>query len=112
MPTAFVCIALAFALVYLPLAARAAAPSAAWAKRARQAYAAAAVAFPGFAAGVIVAQLSGADERRLTVLSIGYVAARALHVPATLADLPFMRRALWALALVIIFGLFALPLLT
>jgi len=112
MSTAFLCIALAFALVYVPLVARAVSPRATWAKRAREAYAASAVAFPGFAAAVIVAHLSGADARRLDVLAIAYVVVRALHIPASTMDLGFMRRVLWGLALVIVFALFALPALT
>lgn len=109
MSTAFLCLALAFALVYVPLLARAARPGASWAKRAREAYAAAAVAFPGFAAAVFVAHLAGADTRRTTILAVAYVVARLLHIPAALLDLPFMRRALWGLTLLLILGLFALP---
>ncbi|MBL4685847.1 MAG: MAPEG family protein [Nannocystaceae bacterium] len=112
MPTAFVCIALAFGLVYVPLLARAVWPASSWAKRAREAYAAAAVAFPGFAAAVFVAHIAGADERRMTVLAVAYVVTRALHLPAALLDLGLIRRALWAIALLLIFGLFALPTLT
>jgi len=112
MSTPFLCIALAFALVYVPLVARALAPGAAWAKRAREVYAAGAVAFPGFAAAVFVAHLSQADARRTTVLCIAYVVVRALHIPAATMDLPFMRRALWGGALLIIAGLFLLASVT
>ncbi len=109
MPTAFVCIALAFGLVYVPLLARAASPGSPWAKRAREAYAAAAVAFPGFAAAVFVAHTLAPADRRVRVIAIAYVVARALHIPAAVMGLPFMRRALWGICLLLIFGLFALP---
>ncbi len=109
MPTPFICVALAFALVYAPLLARAMSPQASWEKPAREAYAAAAVAFPGFAAAVFVAHLTVADVRRTTVLSVAYVIVRALHIPAATMNLPFMRRALWGVSLLLIAGLFALP---
>ena len=112
METPHLSLALAFGLVYVPLLARALAPEAAWAPRARQAYAAAAIAYPGFAAATLLALAAGADARRTTVLCIGYVIARALHIPAAILDLGFMRRALWGLSLVLIFALFVLPALT
>ena len=111
MPTHFLCIAVAFALVYVPLGLREAMPKADWARRLKSAYSSAAVGFPGFAAAVILAHLQGSDERRLTVLSVAYVVARGLQIGAVAADLPFMRRALWGLSLFVTLALFALPLL-
>jgi len=127
MTTPFICVLIAFLLIYLPklplsvVMARQPGGYDNKLPRAQQtklegfgARAAAAhyngfEAFPPFAAAVIVAHLSGAHDHRATVLSLAFVVARTLYVAAYLADLDYLRSAIWGIGLLCTIALFCLP---
>ncbi len=69
-------------------------------------------ALVAFAVAVSVAHYAGADARRATIISIAFVVTRALYLGSHLADLEFLRAALWGLGLVLTGFLFCLPLMT
>jgi uncharacterized MAPEG superfamily protein len=52
-------------------------------------------AFPLFAAAVVVAHLTGAPQARVDLLALVFVGARIAYLPAYLADLAWLRSALW-----------------
>lgn len=53
-------------------------------------------AFPSFAASVILAQLAGVAETRITVLAVAFVGLRIAHGLLYLADRPTLRSLAWA----------------
>lgn len=127
MTTPFVCVLIAYLLVYLPKIplsiAMAKQPGGYDNKRPRAqqaklegfgARAAAAhyngfEAFAPFTAAVLVAHLSGASDYRASVLSVAFVVARTLYVVAYLADLDYLRSAIWGIGLLCTVALFCLP---
>jgi uncharacterized MAPEG superfamily protein len=52
-------------------------------------------AFPLFAAAVIVAHLAGAEQGRIDLLALTFVAARVLYLGFYLADLATLRSFAW-----------------
>ena len=127
MTTPFVCVLIAFLLIYLPKlplsVAMARQPGGYDNKQPRQqqaklegfgARAAAAhyntiEAFPPFAAAVFVAHLTGANDYRASVLSVAFVVARTLYVAAYLADQDYLRSAIWGIGFLCTVALFCLP---
>lgn len=130
MTTPFICVLVAFLLIYLPKlplsVAMARQPGGydnkdprgqqaelkGWGSRARAAHYNGFEAFPAFAAAVMVAHLSGADDYRASVLSIAFVVARTLYVGAYLADQDYLRSAIWGIGFLCTIALFCLPWLT
>lgn len=64
--------------------------------------------FAPFAAAVVIANLAGADPRRCAVLSVAFVIAQLLYVGAYLGNADYLRAFVWLIALLIVVGLFAL----
>ncbi|MGY4514830.1 MAPEG family protein [Lysobacter sp. HA18] len=62
-------------------------------------------AFPAFAAGVIVAHLSGVPEERISLLAIVFVLARVLHGALYVAGFPRARSLSWLVGVVCVFAL-------
>jgi len=124
----FVCVFMAFALVYLsklPVAlAMARRPGGydnhaprdqqaaleGWGRRAVAAHLNGFEAFPPFAAAVIIASLAGGDPIWAARLAVVFVTARLLYVPLYLADYPTLRSAVWTVGFAATVGLFLLPL--
>jgi uncharacterized MAPEG superfamily protein len=127
MTTPFVCVLIAFLLIYLPKVPLSVAmaklpggydnkdPRAQQAKlegmgaRARGAHYNGFEAFPPFAAAVIIAHLAGAADHRASILAIAFVVARSLYIAAYLADLDYLRSAIWGIGLLCTAALFCLP---
>lgn len=127
MTTPFLCVLLAFLLAYAPKiplsVAMARQPGgfdnknpreqqgklSGFGARARGAHYNGFEAFSGFAAAVFVAHLGGANDHRATILSIAFIVARCLYIAAYLADLDYLRSALWGTGLLATLALFALP---
>lgn len=127
MTTPFICILIAFLLIYVPKVPLSLAmakqpggydnkdPRAQQAKldgfgaRARGAHYNAFEAFPPFAAAVFVAHLAGAADHRATILSVAFVVARAAYVAAYLANLDYLRSAIWGIGVLCTVALFCLP---
>lgn len=128
MTTPFICVLVAFLLIYLPKVplsvAMARQPGGYDNKHPRQqqsqlegfgARAAAAhyngfEAFPAFAAAVFVAHLAGVGhDYRASVLSVAFVVARTLYVAAYLANQDYLRSAIWGIGLLCTVALFCLP---
>jgi uncharacterized MAPEG superfamily protein len=124
MTTPFVCVFIAFLLIYalrIPLMfAQAKQPGGydnknprkqqrgleGWAARAQAAHENAFESFGGFAAGVFVAHLAGVEPRRATLLAVTYVVSRVLYNGAYLANLDYLRTTLWAVGFLATCGLF------
>lgn len=64
--------------------------------------------FPLFAAAVFVAHLADADPRRSGVLAVTYVASRVFYTLAYLTNTDYLRSAIWTIGLLATFGLFVL----
>ena len=64
--------------------------------------------FTPFAAGVIVAHLSGADPRQSSVLAVSFVICRIAYIVAYLGDADYLRTAVWVLGMLATCGLFML----
>lgn len=127
MTTPFICVLIAFLLIYLPKVplsmAMARQPGGydnkrpreqqakleGWGARAKAAHYNAFEAFPPFAAAVVVAHIAGASDYRASVLSVAFVVARTLYVGAYLADLDYLRSAIWGIGLLCTIALFCLP---
>lgn len=127
MTTPFLCVFLAYVLAYLPKIASSVAMArlpggfdnrhprtqqaqlTGWGARAHAAHLNGFEAAAPFAAGVIIAHLCGVDPHRASVLSIGFVAARAAYVLAYVADLAYLRSTLWGVGVLATAGLFVLP---
>ncbi len=63
-------------------------------------------AFPLFAAGVLVAQLAGAEQGLVDRLAMLFLGARIAHFGAYLADLAALRSLLWLVGIGSVVGLF------
>ncbi len=66
-----------------------------WGKRALAAHQNAFEAFSPFAAGVLVAQVGGADPAWISRLAVLFIAARVLYTGLYMADLPTLRSTVW-----------------
>ncbi len=82
-----------------------------WGRRALAAHQNAFEAFPGFAAGVLVAELAGADPTWASRLAITFLVCRVAYTGLYLADVAAVRSLVWTLGLAATVGLLALPLL-
>ncbi|MEM7153703.1 MAG: MAPEG family protein [Myxococcota bacterium] len=127
MTTPFLCVLLAFLLVYLPKlplsVGMARQPGGydnsnpraqqerleGWAARARGAHYNGFEAFMGFAAAVFVAHLSGANDHRAAILCVAFIVARTLYVAAYLANLDYLRSAIWGVGFLCTMAIFCLP---
>jgi uncharacterized MAPEG superfamily protein len=127
MTTPFVCVLIAYLLVYVPKLPLSVAmarqpggydnkdPRAQQAKlegmgaRARGAHYNGLEAFPAFAAAVLVAHVAGAADHRASILAISFVVARSLYIAAYLADLDYLRSAIWGIGFLCTVALFCLP---
>ena len=82
-----------------------------WGRRAVAAHLNSFEAFPGFAAGVIVAHLAGGDPQWSTGLAVTFVVARVLYPVLYIANWHAARSAVWTVGFAATVALFALPLL-
>ena len=64
-------------------------------------------AFPFFAAGVVLAVVSGVDSARIDLLSIGFLLARIAYIACYLADKATWRSIVWAIGFFCVLALFA-----
>lgn len=64
--------------------------------------------FPMFAAAVFVAHLTDGDPRRSAILAGTYVVARVAYTVAYLANADYLRSAIWFIATLATVGLFVL----
>jgi uncharacterized MAPEG superfamily protein len=64
--------------------------------------------FAPFAAAVVIAHLAGADPRRSAVLAIAFVVSEVLYVAAYLANADYLRSFVWLVGFMTTLGLFAL----
>jgi uncharacterized MAPEG superfamily protein len=111
MTTPFVCLAVATLLAYLPkvqTTGMSAERRALLDRLARDGF----EALTAFAIAVFVVHFAGADAHRVRILSIAFVVTRGLYLASHLADLEYLRGALWGLGVALTAGLFALPLLS
>jgi uncharacterized MAPEG superfamily protein len=128
MTTPFVCVLIAFVLIYVPKLPLSVAmarqpggydnkdPRSQQAKltgkdaRARGAHYNGFEAFSPFAAAVFVAHLGGAGaDHRASILAIAFVVVRVLYIAVYLADLASVRSAIWSLGFLCTVALFCLP---
>jgi uncharacterized MAPEG superfamily protein len=65
-------------------------------------------AFAPFAAGVLIAEIAGADPRRASVLAIAFVVCEVLYAAAYLANVDYLRAFVWLIGFLATVGLFAL----
>jgi len=125
----FLCIGLAFLLVYLAripvMIALARAPGGydnrhprdaqarleGWGRRAQAAHQNSIEGFAPFAASVFVAHLGRASAGAASALAVTYVVSRLVYVALYIGDVATMLSAIWGLGMTCIAGLFALPLL-
>jgi uncharacterized MAPEG superfamily protein len=126
--TPFLCVGIAFLLIFLPKLPLSYAMAkegsgydnknpreqqarlTGWGARARAAHMNAFEAFPGFAAAVVVAHLAHADAAWSARLAIAFVAARALYPVIYMANLGTLRSLVWSVGFAATVGLFFLPL--
>ncbi|MCA9705420.1 MAG: MAPEG family protein [Myxococcales bacterium] len=127
MTTPFVCVLIAYLLIYLPKLPLAVAMArqpggydnkhprqqqaalVGFGARAAAAHANGFEAFPAFAAAVILAHLGGAEDYRTSVLCVAFVVARTLYVAAYLANQDYLRSAIWGIGFLCTLALFCLP---
>ncbi len=127
MTTPFICVLIAFVLIYVPKlplsVAMAKQPDGydnknpraqqdaleGFGARSRGAHYNGFEAFPGFAAAVIIAHLAGANDHRMTVLCVAFVVARGLYIATYLADQDYLRSAVWGVGFLCTVALFCLP---
>jgi uncharacterized MAPEG superfamily protein len=127
MTTPFLCVLLAAVLIYLPrgfvIAGQVGRPEGldnrhprdqqakleGWARRAHAAHLNTLEAFPVFAAGVLIAHLSGADPGWSSRLSIVFVVARVIYPFIYMADVDKLRTAVWTVGFLAALGLYVLP---
>jgi uncharacterized MAPEG superfamily protein len=82
-----------------------------WGKRAQAAHNNAFEAFAPFAAAVVIAHLSGADPARSAQLAVIHVVARVIYPIIYVADLATLRSTIWFLGTLATIGLFCLGLM-
>lgn len=123
----FVCVLIAFLLIYLPkipLSVAMAKEGAGydnkspreqqarltgWGARARAAHMNAFESFPPFAAAVVIAHLAKADPVWSAKLAIAHVAARTVYPLIYMANLGTLRSLVWGVGFLATIGLFVLP---
>jgi uncharacterized MAPEG superfamily protein len=125
MTTPFVCVLVAFALLWLariPVVValgngpgfdsqnphRQLAELEGWGARAVAAHRGLRDGFAPFVAAVVIADLSGADVRRSAVLAIAFVVSEILYVAAYLGNADYLRAFVWLIGLFTVLGLFGL----
>ena len=64
--------------------------------------------FPVFAAAVLVAHVTGADQSQSDMLAIGFVISRIAYILAYITDRATLRSIIWAVGLGCIIGLFVI----
>lgn len=127
MTTPFICVLLALLLIWPPKLAfswalarseggydnkhprRRQAELTGWADRARAAHYNTMEAFAPFAVGVMVAHLAGLDQHRASVLSIVFVVCRVIYPVLYIANLDYLRTAVWTVGHAATLGLYLLP---
>lgn len=77
-----------------------------WPKRADWAQKNALEAFPPFAAGVIIAHLTGAEQLTVDVLAVVFMIARILHGIFYITDRSTLRSVVWLTGFMCVVGLF------
>jgi uncharacterized MAPEG superfamily protein len=80
-----------------------------WGQRAHAAHLNGFEAFAPFAAGVLVAHVTGADSKWSTILAVAFVVSRAIYPVLYMANLDKARSLVWAVGLASTFGLLLLP---
>ncbi len=65
--------------------------------------------FAPFAVGVIVAHLSGVDERQIAVLAIAHVVTRFAHPWLVAGKIDYLAAAVWAVGFAAMLALYCLP---
>jgi len=65
-------------------------------------------ALPLFIAGVLFAQMAGADQGRIDALALVFIAARIAYIWAYLADKATLRSLIWAVGLAVSIALLAM----
>lgn len=81
-----------------------------WGKRAAAAHANGFESFPAFAAGVLVAQVTGANPHWAAILAVTHVVARAIYPFLYLANIDKARSTVWGVGFACSMGLLLLPL--
>ncbi|PRP95464.1 MAPEG family protein [Enhygromyxa salina] len=64
--------------------------------------------FAPFAAAVVIAHLAGAEPRRSAVLAIAFVVCEVIYAVAYLANADYLRSFVWLIGLFAVLGLFGL----
>ena len=77
-----------------------------WRLRAHWAHLNSFEAFPPFAAAVLVAQQAGADQGRVDLLAMSFIAARLVYGAMYLANLAPLRSLVWAVGLGLTIAIF------
>ncbi len=122
------CIPAAFVLIYLPKVAASVAMAkqpegynnrnprdqqaklTGWGKRSIAAHQNGFEAFPPFAAGVLLAHVSGANPKHALYLAVGHLVCRMVYPLVYMADIHMLRSTVWTLGFVASLGLMLLPL--
>ena len=78
------------------------------AKRAHYAHLNAFESFPAFAAGIIIAQLTGACQQSISILAISFIIFRILYSVCYILDQSNLRSILWFCAFGCVLGLYFL----
>jgi uncharacterized MAPEG superfamily protein len=112
--TGFVCIAVAFALTWVPrlvvrMRTQGEGEPAPWVRRLASTEQDAERLFAPFAAGVFVAHLAGLDPRRAGVLAVAHVATRLVYPWLHAASIDYLASAVWAVGLAAVAALYLLP---
>lgn len=80
-----------------------------WGRRAVGAHNNTIEAFPGFAAGVLIAHVGGADPTWSARLAITFVVARLIYPALYVANVDKLRSTVWSVGLLASIGLMVLP---
>ena len=80
-----------------------------WGRRAQAAHQNGFEMFAPFAAGVLIAHVTGCDPRWMSYLSLGFVGSRVLYPILYIADLPSMRSLVWMVGFACAVALYFLP---
>lgn len=83
-----------------------------WGRRAAAAHYNGFESFPPFAAGVLVATVTGASPQWAAILAIAHVVARVLYPALYIANIDKARSSVWGVGFGASFGLMILPLLS
>jgi len=80
-----------------------------WGKRAMGVHQNSFEAFAPFAAAVLVAHVGGANPRTSAYLAVGFILARLVYAALYLADLASLRSSVWFVGIICTGALFVLP---